>query len=390
MYKKIPVALLWGLFVLSVTFSGMAGAIPKNDTLHTDREGACIITAPRRNSGVIDSLSQVCTVDAVRVFRQLGAVDKHGAFEPLQIRVVGHPSEMHELAPSGSSLPLWSGAVAFPIQNLIMLPLQRLDGGAAGDLDVTVLHEMSHVAFNRASGGGKTPRWFSEGVAILQSEGSPYRRNSSIWWASLIDDIKPLSQIEQYPQGARAAEQAYAQAADFTAFLIERGGWTGIREVLLELRRGRTFDAAFQQTYGVSTRYLEKRWRAQLFGGMGWLMHVTGDGMWLGLGALICIAGYFLVQRRKKRRLKEMGEEEAQLDSTIAALDTAMDSSAGSASDTPSDTVFNRDTMTTKQPSLGPAPVVSARVSLSPVMDRLKARRTQSQIELDGKFHTLH
>ena len=329
--------------------------------LITRQRGNCVITVPRKNEGVISTLSKICVGDVPRIFQQLGAVGKDGKFDSVSIRVVSHPSEMHSLAPQGTSLPLWSGAVAIPTHNRVMLPLLRLDGGPANDLETTLIHEISHVAFYRASAGARTPRWFSEGVAILQSEGSSHHRSPSIWWASLIDDIQPLSDIAHYPKGAKAAEQAYAQAADFSAFLIEREGWAGVRFLLANLKSGETFDAAFRQAYGVRSETLEKEWRAQLFGGMGWLMQVTSDAMWLGLAAVLCIAGFFLVRRRKKKRLKEMEAEEKHLEDAIATLDELI----------------------AERPSpLSPGPPETL------VMDRLKKRG--AQIEIDGKIHTLH
>lgn len=331
------------------------------EELVTRTRGNCVITVPKKNDGMLAALAGVCTGDVPRIYTQLGVKRKDTKMQPVSIRVVTHPSDMHRLAPQGASLPLWSGAVAFPEQNLVMLPLQRMDGGPVQDLETTLQHEISHVAFRVASGGAKTPRWFSEGVAILQSEGSSFHRSQSIWWASLVDDIRPLSEIEKYPEGAKSAEQAYAQAADFTAFLIEREGWNGIRYLLAAIKDGDSFDDAFRQSYGMNVAHLEKKWREQLFGGMGWLMHVTGDGVWLGAGALICVVGFFMVRRRKKLRLKEMEEEEKQLEKAISAVDQLI-------------AEYPRKSET--------------EASLSPVMNRIKKQSTK--IEVDGKYHTLH
>ena len=367
-WRKNWRAILLGLSLSAILLIRVTPVVAETSgTLVTRTTGGCVITVPRANEGVVSVLKNVCSDVVPRVFGQLGAVTPKRTFKPVAIRVVEHPSEMHQLAPPGTGLPLWSGAVAFPAHNLVMLPLQRLDGSAATDLETTLVHELSHVAFYRASGGAKTPRWFSEGVAILQSEGSPWRRSSSIWWASLVNNIQPLSAIENYPEGAKAAEQAYAQAADFTAFLIDRAGWGGIRHLLSGIKKGETFDEAFFQAFGVNSRYLEKKWRDQLFGGMGWLMHVTGDATWLGLGALLCIAGYFLMRRRKNRRLKEMEEEEKPLDDTIAAFDRMISSYSASP-----------DAMDTSPPQ-APSPLT---------MERAPKRPTK--IEIDGKFHTLH
>jgi LPXTG-motif cell wall-anchored protein len=327
----------------------------------TRQRGSCNITVAKTNEGVIATLAEVCERQIPEIFRQLNSDPTRPHPSPVNIRIVTRPSEMHRLAPAGSSLPVWSGAVAFPSHNLILLPLQRIDGGPVKDLESTLLHEVSHVAFHRISNGARTPRWFSEGVAILQSEGSSFHRKQSIWWASLIDHISPLSEIEKYPEGAKSAEQAYAQAADFTAFLIEKKGWNSIRYLLNAIGAGEPFKDAFRQSYGADVTVLEKKWHEQLFGGMGWLIHVTGDGMWLGIGALICIAGYFLVRKRKNTRLREMEEEEKQLESAIATIDQLIATHPGS---------------------------TSSKMATSQVMDRIQRHRTK--IEVDGDIHTLH
>lgn len=321
--------------------------------------GGCSVELANQHAGVLDEIDTICRHRIFEIFRQLGVEDSNSRANPIDVKIVTSPSQMASLAPRGIKIPSWSGAVAFPADNLILLPMLRGDGSPSDDLNTTLEHELAHLAFHRASNNAKVPRWFSEGLAIIQSEGSSFVRKKSIWWASLLDDIPPLSQLESYPTAKRAAEQNYAFAADYLTFLIDKEGWNGIRYLISNLNDGVPFNAAFHQSYGKSVQTMEFAWREQLFGGMEWLMNVTGDAMWLGAGAMICIVGFFVVRRKKKKRLLEMEEEEKQLDDVIETIDTIGDKEYGI------------------QES-------------SDLVDEFEQSQSQKKIESDGEYYTLH
>ncbi|MBN2340416.1 MAG: hypothetical protein JXX29_00560 [Deltaproteobacteria bacterium] len=368
-YLLLPAILLVVLTFNGVVYASSSAAVVSGDSENyvTRTRGYCRITVPARNAGFASMVEDTCVHGVPLIFNQLGVDVDESSFSPVDVVVMQRPQEMAHFAPRGAQVPTWSGAVAFPSHHLVLLPMLRRDGSPVDDSEITLSHELSHVAFYQASAGAETPRWFSEGVAILQSEGSSFHRKRSIWWASLLNRIEPLDAVAKYPEGARAAEQAYAQAADFTAFLIEREGWNGVRFLLSQLQLGVPFEEAFYHSYGTSVAFLEREWNEQLFGSLGWLMAVTGDAVWLGLGALICIAGFFIVRRRKHQRLKEMEEEEAQLEQAIAAID---------------ELIIEKPTIVRGSIRGGGPP------SATPVMDRIKRQRTK--IEVGGKFHTLH
>jgi hypothetical protein len=300
-----------GLAILSPVQASDAGVVA--------RTGVCRLTTPRRNAGLQHLLHDTCEHTARRIYAQLGAAfpSSSGAID---VRIVEDPEQLHEKAPAGLRLPEWTGAVAFPEHGLILLPLYRMDGSVHSDMDVTLAHELSHMAFRQASGGARVPRWFSEGVAILQSEGSSMERRGAIWWASMVNDISSLRDIERYPEGGANAARAYAQAAEFTSFLVEQYGWAGIRRILYQVRTV-PFEVAFRNACGVSVEHLEARWRRRLFAGSSWLRELTGDTVVLGLAALLCIMGFRIVRRRHRRRLSEMEAEERAMDRLISAIE---------------------------------------------------------------------
>ena len=344
---------------------------------HTTHVGGCLIEYEARHRGTVTALSDICNRDIFHIYEQLGADFSHlyqrsGA---VNIRIVAHPDQMPQHAPPGISLPAWSGAVAFPGHNLILLPLARRDGGPNTGYEITLLHELSHIAFHRASGGARVPRWFSEGVAILQSERSSIGRRGAMWWSSLSGDLPSLADIEHYPEGAMAAEHAYAMAADFCASFIGRGGWRGVRYLLKLLSEGEDFARAFDTAFGRSLHQAEAEWRSRVLGSSEWLLLLTSStAAWSGMLVLFVFA-WIRARERKRQQIERMAQEEAPLDHLIETLsqmaldapDKMPESASGAASladgDSPDDA--------------------------SPEKPRAR-RRMRMQIRVDGRIHTLH
>jgi uncharacterized membrane protein YcjF (UPF0283 family) len=160
----------------------------------------------------------------------------------------------------------------------------------------------------------------------LQSEGTPLKRRSEIWWASLLNRIPRLAELETYPSDGIRAGQEYAQAADFMAFAINTtpNGWEKIKQLLKLIKTDKnsiSFNEAFQTAFGRSISTMEQQWRTKLFKRRDWLVKLTDDAVWLGLAAILCIIGFIVVKKRKKIRLLEMEQEEAPLENTINAIE---------------------------------------------------------------------
>jgi hypothetical protein len=158
-------------------------------------------------------------------------------------------------------------------------------------------------------------------VAIIQSEKSSLKRKKSIWWASLINDIQPLDKIASYPEGKLDATVAYAQAADFIAYLVDNYRWKSIRKMLFLLNEGHSFNRAFRLAYGADLKRVEKKWRKQLFGGSDWLVVLTGTGAIWGAITLLFLLAYILTKKRERIKLEQMEKEEEPLDKLFDALD---------------------------------------------------------------------
>jgi hypothetical protein len=282
--------------------------------------GACRVVLPERNRGVLSELEETCQEGVTRIFAQLG--QKQGAGKtPLEVRIVSSPNQMKAVAPKKSPPPPWSGAVAYPEHMMVIVPLRNRTGSPLADLDIVLEHELSHLALRSALGGAKVPRWFSEGIAIHQSEKSSIKRHWLVWLASRRDRLLPLDEIEVYPDRVVDINLAYAEAADFFGLLLREGGWLSVRALIRRVADGAEFDEAVRYAFGRSLASLEREWLSGLTSRWQWIPLITGTGALWGFIVALFLLAYVLVKRRKKRRLQEMALEEEALDQVIETLD---------------------------------------------------------------------
>ncbi len=360
------------VILLSFAHEAVASSIVTPDSYHFARKGACKIWYTQKNRGVVTQLAQTCKHKADRIYTRLGVTppSSNKTFIPVNVLILQTPSDFKTYAPKHMSLPHWSGALAFPSHNYIFLSLQNSRGEINSNLNITLAHELAHIAFKAAAGDAQTPRWFTEGLAILQSEGSSVVRRKSIWWASLINQMPRLKEIEQYPEGSTKATEAYAQAAGFIAFITDKYGFDKINSVLSLIntrqKEPETFDTAFKKSFGLTVIQLEYKWRSRIFSSKEWMIKLTNTAVWLGFGAILCIIGFIIVTKRKKQRLIEMEKEEEPVDDIIETIDEIMDSISIS-SEYNSEIKENLNTDRTE-----------------------KNRKNPVQIEVDGQKYTLH
>ena len=312
---------IFSLLVLLGAFSRVSEA--KNSEIpegyKTSGVGYCRVAVPERNAGLSKDLLRACLEARERVYRQVGLWPVE-VRKPIDIRVVGEPSEMEDVVPEGMAPPGWSEAVAYPDLGLIVLSLRSSIGSPVRDLDIVLEHEMSHLAVRQALGGAPVPKWFTEGIAVQQSEKSSFRRLWVVWLAARGNTLLPLQSIERYPEKVGQINLAYAQAADFVGFLLRREGWLGIRIVLRRCARGETFPEAFEFAFRDNILSLEKEWQAGLKDRWKWLPLLTGTGAVWGAIVILFLIAYAMAKRKYRLRLKEMTKQEELID-RLASLE---------------------------------------------------------------------
>lgn len=232
--------------------------------------------------------------------------------DALVIRVARNPREMRALAPIGAPPPDYATGVAYPRWGVILLTMSAPQTWEPPDLEVVLVHELSHVAFHRAVLGHEVPRWFSEGVAIQQSEVRLLPRMESLLRAAAQRSMLRLSELDQhFPTRPYEVNLAYAQSADVVGFLRRSSNdERRFHRMIQSLREGQTFDAALADAYGWTRVGLERQWRESLRTRYRILPALlTGSTIWVAAAILVVFA-YRRRRRYHHAKLKQMEHRE--------------------------------------------------------------------------------
>ena len=227
------------------------------------------------------------------------------------------------------SLPEWGGGGAID-KNLIVVPIDASPFLEQSFFQTTV-HELVHIALNRAYPGLKIPRWFHEGAAMTLSGELSLQENVGVSKAIFTGSLMQLSAIDSVNAfGRNRADLAYSQAHLSVLFLIDQYGLEALPEILNAARSANGFWAGMQSALGISPqefdgllqKYLTTKYQfAFLF--------ADTYAYWLAIVGLF-IVGFVITGKRNKRRALAMEEEEKR-----DLLNAGVDSSRNSENDPP-------------------------------------------------------
>jgi hypothetical protein len=286
-----------------------APAVP-SDYVQTQRGSIHIAYAPNLATQVQETLAHVES-DARTLARQLG----FSQVPALEVRIVPDPDTMRRLAPADAPPPVYAVGVAYPHIALTLVSSSAPATFELSNIRRVLRHELSHLLLETATGHAAIPRWFSEGVAVHQAGEYTYERFKSLAVASFTRGILPLARLDEGFEGSgEHVEVAYAEAADFIAWLMRTGSEARFAVLLSHLRESMPLDAAMRQTYGKSLAQIEFDWRsdvdvrfvtAPLWAGTGFL--------WAG-GMVLLVVAWMRRRKRSKDTLARWAREEAAID----------------------------------------------------------------------------
>ncbi len=275
---------------------------------HTERIGSVTWTYPNAERGRVAPLIEALDDHWRDVVNDFGVIID----DELVIRVARNPREMRALAPIGSPPPDYATGVAYSHAGVILLTMSAPDTWEPPDLEVVLVHELSHVALYRAVSGNRVPRWFNEGVAIHQSELRMLPRMESLLRAAAQRSMLRLSELDNhFPSRPHEVNVAYAQSADVVGFLRRSNNdERRFHRMIYALRKGETFDTALATAYGWTRIGLERQWRESLRTRYRILPALfAGSTVWV-LAAILVIFAYRRRRRYHHMKLEQMGYRE--------------------------------------------------------------------------------
>jgi len=158
-------------------------------------------------------------------------------------------------------------------------------------------HEVAHVILYQWLGEDyyNLPQWLREGLPsmaelfpnpdYLQMLNKAYENNSLLPISSLCDT---------FPLEASNFLLAYAQATDFTWFLYEHYGSSGLDALIKAYADGLSCEQGAQTALGKNLTELERQWRRQAFGENSLLTVIQELLPWLALLAVVILAPILL------------------------------------------------------------------------------------------------
>jgi hypothetical protein len=257
-----------------------------------------------RSAGSARALSE--RVEATRdAFRDVFGRDWPGVTE---IRLAMGREEMEALALSGSRVPKWAEALAWPSHNVILVDALSLLKPSG---EVTLRHELSHVALGQLSSAW--PRWFQEGVAMyLTGDRFSVTQYAAMFRAVTQKRLFDFQDLAQgWPDHPADVEVAYAQSVTFVAHLAQRYGRERLGELVDQVQGGAPFEVAFARAFLTSLGVEQESWAEGLPSRYSWSPILTGGTVvWSG-AAILLVAGWARRRRVKALRLLEMSAQEA-------------------------------------------------------------------------------
>ncbi len=282
----------------------------------TERIGGVVWTFPESERGRVTELIESFDEHWAQVVTDFGVV----VDDELVIRVARNPREMRAMAPIGYPPPDYATGVAYSRWGVILLTMSAPQTWEPPDLQVVLVHELSHIALYRAVLGNPVPRWFNEGVAIHQSEVRLLPRMESLLRAAAQRSMLRLSELDKhFPDRPHEVNIAYAQSADVVGFLRRSNNdERRFHRLIQSLRDGETFDTALATGYGWTRVGLERQWRDSLRTRYRILPALlAGSTIWVAAAILVVFA-----YRRRRRyhhlKLKQMADRE-ELEALTAA-----------------------------------------------------------------------
>ena len=129
----------------------------------------------------------------------------------------------------------------------------------------TLFHEYTHAVIHDL-GKGHCPRWLNEGLAEIQGWRVEKTSVKLLNFANKNDKLLPLDDLDRAFSASNTATVSlgYQQSHSVAQYLVEHYKYRRVRALMTELGQEVPFEIALRKACNVSTRDLERRWKAWL------------------------------------------------------------------------------------------------------------------------------
>lgn len=206
-------------------------------------------------------------------------------------------------------------AFAVPEKNLMVIDYSKMVKHPFS-LENTLKHEFIHLLLHQYIDEDILPRWLDEGLCQWASGGigeiirDP--KSSRLNRAAFSRRFISLHELQyKFPPNKHARLLAYEESQSFISYLVGRFGKETILQVLNQMKKGKTAEAAIQTASSVPFEILEKEWHQSLRKKITWfalLSYYLYEILFASM-AFITVAAFIRLQIKKKRYGDDEREE---------------------------------------------------------------------------------
>lgn len=194
------------------------------------------------------------------VYEELATTFSFRTATPLALRLFPTSEDYYLVNPAARNVPGVVAHADFRRRELVVI-VERTRQQTEEEVRNNVRHELAHIVAGDLS-GNRLNTGFQEGVAqyMERMSGEIERRVQSLRVVRDQGALLPWSAFDDRDRMYGAPQVSYPQVLSVVAFLVDRDGFSKLREFLVVTARSSGYRSALERVYGVSPAALEAEW----------------------------------------------------------------------------------------------------------------------------------
>ena len=233
--------------------------------------------------------------------------------EDVNIYLIGNINMYFDALGSKGRAPDWAAGLTILRDGVILIRLAP-NGTSKFEPEMTLAHELNHVALRRFAQNNEFPHWFYEGLAMTATEDWNINRAETLAKAAMAGQLLDLAAIDNaFGKIGTIVDLAYAESAHFVSWLAKENGDDAVKKLIADVATGTPFDKAFIQTFGRSPEAAFSVWHQNMSRGENLLASIfSHDGLFFMISVFAAFGLMAALWRKsavRKARMNAMNQD---------------------------------------------------------------------------------
>lgn len=233
--------------------------------------------------------------------------------EDVNIYLIGNINMYFDALGSKGRAPDWAAGLTILRDGVILIRLAP-NGTSKIEPEMTLAHELNHVALRRFAQNNEFPHWFYEGLAMTATEDWNINRAETLAKAAMAGQLLDLAAIDDaFGKIGTIVDLAYAESAHFVSWLAKENGDDAVKKLIADVATGTPFDKAFIQTFGRSPEAAFSVWHQNMSRGENLLASIfSHDGLFFMISVFAAFGLMAALWRKsavRKARMNAMNQD---------------------------------------------------------------------------------